>query len=129
MSLLRRVLAVLLASCLVAAPVAARALPGTSVAATGHSQQMSSMPNCDGMVNHAAAGQPAGTKSGHKHCPGCAQDGSCSGDACQLKCFKVLAALTAPARLAAQVPEHFGWVQQAALVTLNLTPPPPPPRA
>ena len=125
MQFLRRALAILLVFSLAATPVAAHVASATKVSGVSDMVNIASMPDC----HHVNAGMVEQKSSSQKHCPNCEKDQPCSGDQCQYKCFKVMAALPRPSFSLPTFHLRYGFVQSTVPVPVNLTPQRPPPRA
>ncbi|MFN0219981.1 MAG: hypothetical protein ACKVP4_14345 [Hyphomicrobium sp.] len=125
MRLLRRLLALLLVFGLAATPVAARLVAKSQPYAATQMVKTVAMPDCHGMKMPA----PETKQSGHKNCPGCDKDKPCAANACELQCYKIVAALSDFGQEATRPVQLFATARPAATAPFVLAPPPPPPRA
>lgn len=127
--MLRSLLKALLIFGLAVAPLApVMAAPGKR-ALSEHSFKHAAMPDCHGMNMQAEKPAPnAPKKTAHKHCPGC-EKGTCAGDLCALKCFKVFARLPYAPQVGVPAAERFAPAGSSQHRPISLQPQPPPPRA
>lgn len=130
MRLLRHLLCGLIAATLVVTPAVAHVAYLTSAGQTtagDAAAQTASMPDCDRMMmQHGQTDTP--TPAQHKTCPDCDKRVPCKADTCQLKCFKVLAAIPAPAREGRVNRAPFVSIAPPLTDPVSLKPQIPPPR-
>lgn len=126
MRIFRSALALLLVASLAATPALARAVVVLKTAAPiSHAQTTkTAMPDCHGTAVSHEQHKPAG----HKSCPDCDKTSTCDHEACQLKCFKVVADLPQPQREASRDLDRLAPAQSTPAVPIDREPRTPPPR-
>lgn len=125
MRIFRSILAALLCFGLAATPALARAAFVTKPAPVAQTETKMAMPDCPGMKAAHEQHKPAQ----HKNCPDCDKRAACDQDACQLKCFKVVADLPRRDRDIAVSYQHFDAVESTLAVPIDWEPQTPPPRS
>lgn len=138
MRLVRSILAALLIASLAATPAVAKAAtvvndpPPAADQGAPHHGHMAGMPDCHGMAQKSQQSDHADRaqhKPGsHEKCPACDKQKPCSADICQLKCFKVLGALSERAHAADVQVEHYASAPPRASAPVSWKPRTPPPR-
>lgn len=124
--MLRTLLKAVLIVGLAVAPLAPVAAAPAKAPAAEHVSKHAGMPDCHGMKAQAEKAAPK--KTSHKHCPDCGK-GTCAGDLCALKCFKVFARLLHAPEIGVPAAERFAPAVASQHRPISLKPQPPPPRA
>jgi len=128
MRLLRALLVGLVAFCVAAGPLAVLAVAPSMAASSAALATSAGMPDCHGKMGASSTNNGPAQHKSHKHCPGC-EKGNCAADACQIKCFKVVADLPRAAEMVRATSSHFDAARPERYSPLELQPQPPPPRA